>query len=35
MNWTTDKIDLKDNKTKARMIDLNKFTLGLVRRGKF
>ena len=35
MNWTTNKIDLKDNKTKPRRIDLNKFTLGLVRGGKF
>ena len=35
MNWTTDKIDLKDNQTKARRIDLNKFTLDPVRGGKF
>ena len=35
MSWTTDRIDLKDNQTKTRRIDLNKFTLGLVRRGKF
>ena len=35
MNWTTDKIGLKDNQTKARRIDLNKFTLGLVQGGKF
>ena len=35
MNWTTDKIGLKDNQTKAKMIDLNKFALGPVRGGKF
>ena len=34
MNWITDKIRLKDNQTKARRIDLNKFTLGLIRGGK-
>ena len=35
MNWTMDKIGLKDNQTKAKMIDLNKFVLGPVRGGKF
>ena len=35
MNWTTDKIGLKDNQTKTRRIDLNKFTLGQVQGGKF
>ena len=35
MNWTTDKIGLKDNQTKARRIDLNKFTLSPIRGGKF
>ena len=35
MNWTTDKIGLKDNQAKARRIDLNKFTFGQVRGGKF
>ena len=34
MNWTMDKIGLKDNQTKARKIDLNKFTLGPIRGGK-
>ena len=31
MNWTTDKIGLKENQTKARMIDLNKFLFGPVQ----
>ena len=35
MNWKIDKIGLKDNQTKARRIDLNKFALSLVRGGKF
>ena len=35
MSWTTDIIGLKDNQTKTRRIDLNKFTLGPVRGGKF
>ena len=35
MNWTMDKIGLKDNQTKAKMIDLNKFVFGPVRGGKF
>ena len=30
MNWTMDKIGLKDNQTNAKRIDLNKFTLGPV-----
>ena len=34
MNWTTNKISLKDNQTRARRIDLNKFTLGPIRGGK-
>ena len=35
MSWTTDKMGLKDSKTKARMINPSKFTLGTVQRGKF
>ena len=35
MSWTTDKMGLKDKKTKTRRIDLNKFTLCTVRGGKF
>ena len=35
MSWTMDRIGLKDNQTKARRIDLNKFTIGLVWGGKF
>ena len=35
MSWITDRIGLKDNQTKARMINLNKFTLDPVRGGKF
>ena len=35
MNQTTDTIDLKDNQTKGRRIDLYKFILYLVRGGKF
>ena len=35
MNWTMDKIVLKDNQTKTRRVDLNKFTLGPIREGKF
>ena len=35
MSWTTDRIGLKDNQTKTRRIDLNKFTLGPVRGSKF
>ena len=30
-----DKIGLKKNQTKAKRIDLDKFTLGTVRGGKF
>ena len=35
MSWTTDGMGLKDNQTKARRIDPNKFTLGTVQGGKF
>ena len=35
MSWTTDRMSLKDNQTKVRRIDLNKFTFGSVRGGKF
>ena len=35
MSWTTDRMGLKDNQTKVRRIDLNKFTLGTVRGVKF
>ena len=35
MSWTMDIIGLKDNQTKVRRIDLNKFTLGQVQGGKF
>ena len=35
MSWTMDRMGLKDNRTKARRIDPNKFTLGAVWRGKF
>ena len=35
MSWTTDIMGLKDNQTKARRIDPNKFILGTVRGGKF
>ena len=35
MSWTTARMDLKDNQTKARRTDLNKFTLDAVREGKF
>ena len=35
MSWTTDRMGLKDNQTKAKMIDPNKFTLGMVRGSKF
>ena len=35
MSWITDIMSLKDNQTKVRRIDLNKFTLGTVREGKF
>ena len=31
MSWTTDRMSLKDNQTKLRMIDLNKFTLDPIR----
>ena len=31
----TEKIGLKDNQTKAKRTDLNKFTIGPVRGGKF
>ena len=34
MSWTTDRMGLKDNQTKARRIDPNKFTFGTVRGGK-
>ena len=32
MNWTTTSMDLEDNQTKTKSIDLNEFT---VRGGKF
>ena len=35
MNWITDRIDLKDNQTKTRRMDLNKFTLSPAQGGKF
>ena len=35
MSQTTDRIGVKDNQTKTRRIDLNKFTLGPVRGSKF
>ena len=35
MSWTTDRMSLKDNETKARRIDPNKFTLITVRGGRF
>ena len=35
MSWTTARTDLKDNQAKARRTDLNKFTLGVIREGKF
>ena len=35
MSWTTDRMGLKDNQTKVRRINLNKFTLGTIREGKF
>ena len=35
MSWTTDRMGLKDNQTKVRRINLNKFTLGTVQGGKF
>ena len=35
MNWIKDRMGLKDNQTKVRMIDLNKFVLGTVRGGEF
>ena len=35
MSWTTDRMSLKNNQTNVRMIDLNKFTLGMVRGVKF
>ena len=35
MSWTTDRMGLKDNQTKARRIDPNKFTLSMVRGGTF
>ena len=35
MSWITDRMSLKDNQTKVRRIDLNKFTLGTVRGSKF
>ena len=35
MSWITDRMGLKDNQTKARRIDPNKFTLGTVQWGKF
>ena len=30
MSWATDKMGLKDNRTKARRIDPNKFTFGTI-----
>ena len=35
MSWTTDRMSLKDNQTKTREIDPNKFALGMVRGGEF
>ena len=35
MSWTTDRMSLKDNQTKVRRIDPNKFALGTVRGGEF
>ena len=35
MSWTIDRMSLKDNQTKVRRIDLNKFTLDTVRGVKF
>ena len=35
MSWTTNRMGLKDNQTKVRRIDLNKFTLVTVRGSKF
>ena len=30
MSWTTDRMSLKDNQTKAKRIDPNKFTISMV-----
>ena len=35
MSWTTNRMSLKDNQTKAKRIYLNKFTLSTVRGSKF
>ena len=35
MSWTMTRMGLKDNQTKAKRIDPNKFTLGTVQGDKF
>ena len=35
MSWIIVRMNLKDNQTKVRRINLNKFVLGIVRGGQF
>ena len=35
MSWTTNRMGLKDDQTKVKRIDLNKFTFNTIRGVKF